>query len=107
MPAAIGPPCVACGKKQAISTVPRCPFCRRVLCWRCLCPGWWGAQGHPAVREREIDPPLRKNPDCALCREIREKHHGFGPSHDGSRNCQSGSLASGGQRAHCTCDVCF
>lgn len=28
-------------------------------------------------------------------------------SHDGSRGCKSGSIASGGTRAHCTCDACF
>jgi len=32
---------------------------------------------------------------------------GYGPSHDGSTGCWSGSLASGGSRAHCTCDTCF
>lgn len=32
---------------------------------------------------------------------------GLAPSHRGSRNCESGSLASGGTIAHCTCDVCF
>jgi hypothetical protein len=28
-------------------------------------------------------------------------------THFGSKNCASGSLASGGQRSHCTCDTCF
>lgn len=28
-------------------------------------------------------------------------------SHEGSPLCESGSLASGGHRSHCTCDVCF
>lgn len=32
---------------------------------------------------------------------------GFRPSHDGSPRCESGSLASGGTHAHCTCDACF
>ena len=32
---------------------------------------------------------------------------GFRPSHNGSRFCKSGSIASGGNRAHCSCDVCF
>lgn len=27
--------------------------------------------------------------------------------HYGSKGCQSGSLASGGTRSHCTCDRCF
>jgi hypothetical protein len=31
----------------------------------------------------------------------------FGPSREGSPHCQSGSLASGGNRTYCTCDVCF
>lgn len=44
---------------------------------------------------------------CHYCAEIREKHKGFGPSHNGSRSCRSGSIASGGNRSHCTCDTCF
>jgi DNA-damage-inducible protein D len=28
-------------------------------------------------------------------------------SHNGSLNCTSGSIASGGTRAHCTCDYCY
>jgi hypothetical protein len=42
--------------------------------------------------------------ECKMCREIGD---GFGPRHDGSPNCESGSIASGGTNAHCTCDVCF
>jgi hypothetical protein len=45
--------------------------------------------------------------DCPTCKSIREEHNGIGPSHYGSRNCQSGSPASGGSAAHCTCDSCF
>jgi len=30
-----------------------------------------------------------------------------GPSHEGSRMCKSGSIASGGTRSHCSCDYCF
>lgn len=30
-----------------------------------------------------------------------------GPTYAGSPRCQSGSIASGGDRAHCSCDVCF
>ncbi len=30
-----------------------------------------------------------------------------GPTHDGSPRCQSGSIASGGRNAYCTCDTCF
>ncbi len=43
---------------------------------------------------------------CAVCLSIRDEG-GFGPSHAGSSSCQSGSIASGGDRAHCSCDVCF
>jgi len=43
-------------------------------------------------------------PDCLQCREIGT---GMGPSHDGSKSCESGSIASGGKYSHCTCDVCF
>lgn len=31
----------------------------------------------------------------------------YGPSHSGSADCQCGSLASGGEKAHCSCDRCF
>jgi hypothetical protein len=31
----------------------------------------------------------------------------FYPGHYGSPNCRSGSLRSGGQKSHCTCDTCF
>lgn len=44
---------------------------------------------------------LRARENCPGCREKD------GPSHDGSRRCESGSIASGGTRAHCTCDACF
>lgn len=43
---------------------------------------------------------------CPVCRQIIAS--GFiGPSHKGSSGCRSGSLASGGDRTHCTCDGCF
>ena len=29
------------------------------------------------------------------------------PSHNGSKSCESGSIASGGNKSHCTCDTCF
>jgi hypothetical protein len=31
----------------------------------------------------------------------------FGPTRNGSSLCESGSIASGGHRTYCTCDVCF
>ena len=43
---------------------------------------------------------------CKTCAEVSLS--GIKPSHNGSPNCQSGSIASGGTRAHCTCnDGCF
>ena len=44
---------------------------------------------------------------CKTCNDIRETHKGFGPSHNGSTMCKSGSIASGGKNSHCTCDMCF
>ncbi len=46
-------------------------------------------------------------PDCKTCRDIHDSRDRFGPSHRGARNCESGSIASGGDRAHCTCDWCW
>lgn len=47
-----------------------------------------------------------EHPDCKSCKRITDEG-GFGPTHDGSRLCESGSIASGGATAHCTCDWCF
>ena len=44
-------------------------------------------------------------PGCQTCLEVADTD--FGPSHDGSLHCESGSIASGGQKLHCTCDLCF
>lgn len=44
-------------------------------------------------------------PGCRTCAIV--KIDGWGPSHFGSSGCRSGSLASGGRNAHCTCDGCF
>ena len=43
---------------------------------------------------------------CVTCLSIATGN-GFGPSHAGSARCKSGSIASGGNRSHCTCDTCF
>lgn len=49
--------------------------------------------------------------DCEECNSqyIEQLTTGIwrGPSHSGSPSCESGSLASGGHRAHCSCDTCF
>jgi hypothetical protein len=44
---------------------------------------------------------IQERPRCMLCQD------GKGPSHDGSKLCRSGSIASGGTRPHCSCDICF
>ena len=54
--------------------------------------------GEPLTKLLEIAPP------CPTCAEIGKGH---GPSHEGSKNCESGSIASGGRHAHCACDRCF
>jgi len=71
----------------------------------------------PAL-DRESDSGMERNswpgwdtlpalpPECQTCILIAARG-GFGPSHDGSEHCESGSIASGGDVAHCTCDVCF
>lgn len=42
---------------------------------------------------------------CRLCRSQAEGD--VGPSHKGSPLCESGSVASGGNHTHCTCNTCF
>ncbi len=39
--------------------------------------------------------------DCTMCLDPNA------PSHHGSPNCESGSIASGGKIEHCSCDICF
>lgn len=43
---------------------------------------------------------------CPTCRRVATEG-GLAPSHDGSPRCQSGSIASGGDYAHCSCGTCF
>ena len=47
-----------------------------------------------------------EHPNCVECNRILDDG-GFGPTHDGSRMCKSGSIASGGTKAHCNCERCF
>lgn len=64
--------------------------------------------GCPKCSEHGLFFSVREDlPSCATCTEIRVKHNGIGPRHSGSRLCESGSIASGGKNAHCTCDWCF
>lgn len=55
------------------------------------------------VESGEPKPVTDECPECAA----NKARGGYGPSHDGSRYCHSGSIASGGRRAHCTCDTCW
>jgi hypothetical protein len=48
--------------------------------------------------------PAGADPECPSCLRAGS---GMGPSHRGSERCESGSLASGGDKSHCTCDTCF
>lgn len=59
------------------------------------------------VRLQQIYHEADRRGECRSCAAIKILDHGFGPSHEGSRNCKSGSIASGGTIAHCMCDVCF
>lgn len=45
--------------------------------------------------------------DCPTCAEAKANQNRAVPRHAGSRGCESGALAAGGTKAHCTCDVCF
>lgn len=42
--------------------------------------------------------------ECPTC---AGRLSGYGPGHAGSPTCESGAIAAGGTRAHCSCDVCF
>jgi hypothetical protein len=46
-----------------------------------------------------------KVPGCRQC-AVQSVFPG-GPYHAGSPRCRCGSIASGGQRAHCSCSICF
>jgi len=57
----------------------------------------------PRIVRVEAPPaPYKDNPDCVTC-----QRGGPGPSHNGSPRCRSGSPASGGRHAHCSCDTCW
>jgi hypothetical protein len=60
-----------------------------------------------AQRAQRVADAARARGDCAMCAVIGEIHGGMGPRHAGSARCRSGSIAAGGEKAHCTCDICF
>lgn len=57
------------------------------------------------TRSREATKRITEKMECNSGR--CDPNDPYGPSHDGSTRCQSGSLASGGTRSHCTCDACY
>jgi hypothetical protein len=59
------------------------------------------------ARRDEADEIVKACTECRGCRQHWSRSHGGGPKHNGSRMCESGSIASGGKNAHCTCDTCF
>ncbi len=64
-------------------------------------PYWW--IGNEEARSKKWDRRyVLGDPDCSQCNDPDNL-----PSHYGSITCESGSIASGGTRSHCTCDFCF
>ncbi len=63
----------------------------------------------PEVDAERLKGELERNPGFSNVRYHPERRccaYG-GPTHNGSKHCESGSIASGGKNAHCSCDVCF
>lgn len=52
---------------------------------------------------RKIEQKLLLTNNCSICKSVES----LKPSHCGSANCESGSIASGGKNTHCSCDTCF
>ena len=67
-----------------------------------LCKGYCPKNAADASERDCVFPDCVDTKDCSTC-----KREGMKPSHFGSARCESGSIASGGNRAHCTCDTCF
>lgn len=59
-------------------------------------PGTKGSFDYAKERHPELWPEK-----CVGCLDKN------GPSHEGSARCESGSIASGGNSSHCSCDTCF
>lgn len=64
---------------------------------------WWVPTDMRVMREGDDIPYAVYS--CSGCAPYMAG--GLAPSHRGSKGCESGSLASGGARAHCTCEACF
>ncbi len=59
------------------------------------------ANGHAYTHTGSFPHLVAVDPGCPGCLDPTA------PSHDGSRHCLSGSIASGGVLAHCTCGRCY
>lgn len=67
-----------------------------------------GQYGRVYLQPSDVRFKLRMAEEKRTCKACAEySASGFGPRHEGSTGCKSGSLASGGNVAHCTCDTCF
>lgn len=77
------------------------PLNPAIVWWRCMTPAQRGTF-LPEIFPCEFYEV--GNDDTQFCVACER---GDLPSHDGSRMCESGSIASGGTRSHCTCDWCF
>lgn len=107
MPAMTTGTTCGCGEPATVlawqgDTVPRIR-----LCDDCY-PGneeWFEGSGMK-VRPALIIERMGLVDGCQTCDEERANGKAA-PSHAGSPNCESGSIASGGKDAHCTCNTCF
>jgi hypothetical protein len=55
-------------------------------------------------KEKEIEIENRLN---KVKNKIENPIPAFGPTKNGSLRCESGSVASGGNKTFCSCDICF
>ena len=59
------------------------------------------AEGHSlAINGGKLKQVMLGEPGCTSCESGYTDHYG-------SSACRSGSIASGGKRAHCTCRACY
>ena len=66
---------------------------------------WWDMTINPFIEGTKYHGWFEEK-DCKRCRS--NLINGMGPSHKGSSFCRMNtSLASGGNRSHCTCRACF
>ncbi len=62
----------------------------------------------PRPGNEEIEIYFKDLADCSTCQRYASQDPlAWGPSHDGSKACEAGSIAAGGDRAHCSCAECF